>query len=670
MIDVFKQIGRKVLDQGGNQSGELQRRQNYLYYQTIKPEVREHRGEKILDGKGINLNFDLNNDQIEFRRTKKDLSEKHRGYFFALELQAPRDEKKFLSTNNISYFFSDVFTGMQRYINKKLSNKKSKTWVKANISQEYIEFIESIIKKFYTLEDDGDRYLNPDLLPPKQQKAFYSIQQNLDKEDRNNYSEIYTRLLNKIFYDSDSKSSTRFPSIGIITFNDQTILEFDSNKFKEDYINLCYYDYFQRFYSERAKKNKFCHSCGDKKDVIHDLPLPMKFYGSTNNLFSSNLKKTEFFRSFAVCEECLSEILIGMNYIKENYGQRIFDLTCYLIPRVESGQNLDKELYDHIFNLFNRNTQNIKQEIDTIREMADTYQLTNLKFDLLFYNSPPGSQQFDILKTISNIDLYSLVDKFELFEEWNQRYKLHSLVKGKYNPQASLSDIRFYLFPSYYSEANNPDFNVYGKVLLDFLDKFIKEKKISVKEVIKRFIRIFDKRYRGKRSSVDMLAPLRIVIFLSILNEIGNIKIGGNMEGAQFTSIVNNDYEQFFKEHSSVYEGNAFKQGLFLLGTIIGRLVSVQEKQGKSSNFLRKLDLKGIPTRRIPKLTSEVKNFVEIYKSSKDGFYEEQGLWGNIMDRLQGIENSRLKPDEVVFYILTGISYNNYLAKMYSQNED
>ena len=36
-----------------------------------------------------------------------------------------------------------------------------------------------------------------------------------------------------------------------------------------------------------------------------------------------------------------------------------------------------------------------------------------------------------------------------------------------------------------------------------------------------------------------------------------------------------------------------------------------------------------------------------------------------MMDRLQGIENSRMKAEEVLFYILSGISYEDYRRQKY-----
>ena len=94
-----------------------------------------------------------------------------------------------------------------------------------------------------------------------------------------------------------------------------------------------------------------------------------------------------------------------------------------------------------------------------------------------------------------------------------------------------------------------------------------------------------------------------------------------------------------------------------MLGTVINSIVYAQ--RDKSSSFMRKLNFSGIPARQVNRLVGEVQNYYQIY--NKD-IYEEPGIWGNIMDRLQGIEESSMKPEEIVFYILTGISYAKYIG--------
>ena len=130
-------------------------------------------------------------------------------------------------------------------------------------------------------------------------------------------------------------------------------------------------------------------------------------------------------------------------------------------------------------------------------------------------------------------------------------------------------------------------------------------------------------------------------------------------EGASISEISKEEYKQFFETHADIYGNNMYRQGLFLLGTVISKIKYAQKE--KSSNFLKKLNFNGMLTRRIPNLVNQVREFSNIYK-----IFEEKGIWGNIMDRLQGIERSDMKPDEVVFYLLTGISYEDYLGMKYA----
>jgi len=291
-----------------------------------------------------------------------------------------------------------------------------------------------------------------------------------------------------------------------------------------------------------------------------------------------------------------------------------------------------------------------------IREILTKTSRKKINFDFLFYYHPAGSQQFDILKLISNIEINSLMKKLEIFDSMSKQYKL-SLLTDKYgNKSLTLSDLRNYLFPSMASQSKNPDYNIFGKDLLNFFESFINDNKLSYNDLIHKFIRIYRKRLHRER--VDYLSPFKMVLALTIFNTLNQLKQGGCMENGNFVSeISNEDYRNFFETHSAIYAENAYRQGLFLLGTIISKIKYAQKD--KSSNFLKKMNMEGMPARRIPGFINQVRDFANIYKKKID---EESGIWGNIMDRIQGIDNSKIKPDEVVFYILTGISFADYLG--------
>jgi CRISPR-associated protein Csh1 len=278
---------------------------------------------------------------------------------------------------------------------------------------------------------------------------------------------------------------------------------------------------------------------------------------------------------------------------------------------------------------------------------------------MMFYTS--SQNDFDILKYISNLELKPLLQKMQRFEDLTDKYQLD---KGQYDNSLRLWDIRFYLFPSDYSHVK-ADFKVYGKDLLNFLENFLHENKIGYHDLIHKFIDIYRRRFnRGSKGRPDSLSPFKMVLFITILDQINILKEEKPMNmGNAISEIKKQEYREFFQTHQRVYEENHYRQGFFLLGTIISKIVYAQK--GKSATFMKKINLAGIPAHRVKNLVGEVKEYAAIYK-----IFEDPGIWGNIMDRLQGIETSGMKGDEIVFYILTGISYEDYLRMKYFREKE
>ncbi|MFA7565141.1 MAG: TM1802 family CRISPR-associated protein, partial [Candidatus Neomarinimicrobiota bacterium] len=295
-----------------------------------------------------------------------------------------------------------------------------------------------------------------------------------------------------------------------------------------------------------------------------------------------------------------------------------------------------------------------------IQELLEKANRKNVLFDLMFYFSPPNSQQFDVHKLVSNIELNNLILKLNMFDEYSEKYELMKI--GDNNNSLTISDLRYYLFPSFFSHGKNSDFNIFGKNLLNFLEGFLTNRKIDYYEMVNRFIEIYRRCMNNNKS--DILAPFKMILALTIFMKLNILKKGvGMKEGSCTTEISKKEYQQFFETHWDIYGGNMYRQGLFLLGTVISKIKLKQHE--KSSNFLKKLNFNGMPARRVPNLVNQVREFSNIYK-----VFEERGIWGNIMDRLQGVENSDMKPDEVVFYLLTGISFEDYLGMKFSYEQE
>jgi len=659
MINLFKNLGECVLRKAGYYDIEnnTEKRKIFLNFQSIVPMPRKKKdGTDDEITNAISLDFNTKKRTFDFVLDKQ-LSVENREYFFAFSVGAPRDKKKFLSTNNMPCFYSKVMIESIDYLDDRRNKTKSKKWFSENISQDYDELLKEIKETFYLEIEQKKKkayILNKDCIDPDKKDFLVEIEKKLLEQQKDKtrpvpvpVEDLYNSLVNKEFYNKDSKKSDNFTPIILAKIDGKHIL--DCEKYRNSYINLVYYDLFERFFIEKGKADKICHICGEKSNVVGDVPLLMKFYGTTNNLFFENLKNTEAYKSFSACKPCLMKILTGMKFTANDLRDYLLGNACYLIPETDKDElGFDKK-YKRVFKLL-RSNEGYMNDINIIDGLLKQANRKNFRFNLLFFDSPPGSQVFDIIKYISDIDYQNLSEKLKLFDKYNKDYDL-SLFGN--NNSIKLYDIRNYFFPTK-SSHNKADSSLFRKDILDLLEAFLHGNSMNYNVLIKRFMNIY--RLKFNRNAIDELSPFKMILMLSIFNKIKPLKGVEIMEtGSCVTQIQQEEYQKFFTEHHVVYENNSHRQGLFLLGTIINGIVY---KQGKrSSTFLKKINYSGIPARRINKLIAEVQNYALIYD-----IYEETGIWGTMMDRLQGIEKSTMKGEEIVFYILTGISFNKYLG--------
>lgn len=671
MINSFRMLGKSILQKAGyyDTEDENLKREIYLKNQSIVPNQRKNGAENA-----IAIHFDTKKREFTFE-LDKEITPENRDYFFAFSVGSSNDKKKFLSTNNVRTFYKKVFDDSLSYLAKRRKGSKTKKWFSENILKDYDSLMKKIKDTFY-VKEGKDYILKKDMLSSDKKESLHKIEERIKDKQKNSSKPIpvetlYNTFINMELLANEGKSENKFPPVFLAKINGKSILEY--KHLKLSYINLVYFDLFERFFIENAQKNKTCHICAGKKEVIGEIPLPMKFYGITNYLYFENLKNQVAYRSFSICRECLKEVLTGMTYTSNELWDWILGITCYLVPSMETEEENFENRYKGIFKLLQKR-EGYQQDIEEIDRLVRRSARKTFYFNLLFFDNPPVSQVFNIIKLISNIDYKSLVTKMTFFHEMNKTYEL-SLLK---NSSISLNDVGFHLFPSASSHGKKPDPAIYRKDILDLLEAFLHGYPVNYHMLIKRFMNIYRlkfHRHKDSEPTIDRLAAFKMVLLLSIFNKIKPLKGVKTMDGKKgntITEIQNEDYRSFFEAHQSIYEKNFHRQGLFLLGTVINSIVSTQRKKSSdkaqegedqrqrrklSSTFMRKLNFSGIPARRVNRLLGEVRNFANIYE-----IYEEPGIWGNIMDRLQGIEESSLNPEEIVFYILTGISYASYIG--------
>jgi len=642
MINSFRMLGKSILQKNGyyDTEDENQKREIYLKKQSIVPKQRGNGPERA-----IAIHFDTQKHEFIFE-LDKEITPENRDYFFAFSYSSfPRLKKKCLSTTQINSFYTEVFSNSVDDLKKNRNDKQLDIWFSESISENYDKLMQEIKDIFY-VKVGKDYLLNKEMMRSDHKAIFREIEK---KENAKTIppESIYTTFISKIIPGNEEKSKGQFPAVALVKIDGKTIIEHED--LKTSYINLVYYDFFERLFIKNTKKTKVCHTCTRTGDVIGEIPLQMKFYGTTNNLYFENLNNSIAYKSFAICRRCLKEVLTGMKFTEYELKDRIFDIDCYLIPVLEAVEQDFQHKYKRIFNLLKAN-KNYQEDVVEIEKLIKKSTKKDIKFSLLFFEK--NKQEFNIIKLISSIEYKKLISKLMLFHDVNKTYDL-SLLKRS----LGFNDLRFHLFPSEKSH-NKPDPRLYRKDILDLLESFLHGYSVNYHMLIKRFMHIY--RLRFNRENTDALAAFKMVLWFSIFNKIKPLKGVGTMEGKAgntVTEIQNEDYRKFIEAHQVIYEKNFHRQGLFLLGTVINSIVYAQ--RDKSSSFMRKLNFSGIPARQVNRLVGEVQNYYQIY--NKD-IYEEPGIWGNIMDRLQGIEESSMKPEEIVFYILTGISYAKYIG--------
>lgn len=114
----------------------------------------------------------------------------------------------------------------------------------------------------------------------------------------------------------------------------------------------------------------------------------------------------------------------------------------------------------------------------------------------------------------------------------------------------------------------------------------------------------------------------------------------------------------FFDVHDDIYGDAPARRGLVMLGYLMNQIWYKQNKEGKSSTILDKLNFEGMSVRRLNRFINEITEYLKLYEV---WHYPNVGeIHASMMDHLQGVSDSGLSKDEVLFCILTGFSLGRH----------
>jgi len=552
------------------------------------------------------------------------------------------------------------------YLGKVILNEIYKKEIN-NGDVKYIDFINYLTKiktQFYKVDKEQKGKKEKIIPSLNLQKLSPNIKEEIYRINKNSEIEITYDQLQK--YLKGKYENNAMVNINTLKIDNKTIYE---TEFKDIYIDMVYYLYMERFFEKKECKKIPCSICGtdgNKTEVSGKVALPIAFYGTTNGYFFENLTNKNKHKTFSMCKNCLEEVIVGINVIQQEYSAKTFGgVEYYIIPdAVNPKIDYSDKINTLIYKFNSTKPSNSQEEMEKIKKMKKLgHKEPDFNINYLFYER--NNSEFVIIEHIQNISYYRMENIFEELESLNNN-DLYDELRLKPN----FNDLYWLLYPSYKSHPK-PDSKLYQKDITTLISSILKGRPVKYQNIIQKFNNIFRGTYfinqKNKKNNKTelMMTPLKMNILLTWINNIAKLEGCNNMESKSLIPISNEDINEFFKIHNNIYENNTHRQGLFLLGYLINQILRAQKD--KSSTIIGKINFDGIAPKRVPSLISTITEYLTIYKNknNKSLFDLNSNDYAQMMDRLQGIESSMLSKDEIVFYILSGISFSKYLGFKY-----
>ncbi len=368
-----------------------------------------------------------------------------------------------------------------------------------------------------------------------------------------------------------------------------------------------------------------------------------------------------------MCQKCNQQVLVGIQYASTKLRTTLLGLQTIVLPEINFETDNDEELIDPQKLIM---TTNLLKRIPVDQKRNDINTLNTLlrrikEFTLLFYSKPsPTSQEFIINGMIKNINLKELIVKTEHLNKMVQDYKLGSLYG--YQAVLSFEGLRYLILPSKESHPglDQYDYTILNKNIISTLGAYIYKRKFQYFDLIYMFTDIYNRKNNNLKTENKYflnITPFLMTLYLDHLIKFNQLEGVPIMEKTNLTSKLQDEkITAYFNTHSQIYENNFYAQGLFILGMYIAAIESEQRKKDIKSTLISRLNLRGIPVQKVKSLMAMVDEMGKVwniyYDSITENYYREC---------LQGIENSSLSPEDVVFHILSGRAYSNYLGAKY-----
>lgn len=647
MITTYRYIGKIRMNSDGFQSKLAAEQKKYIIQQFCAEASSFSYKEKGKTdpqyGRIVTMNLDTKRNTIEFSRgvqIDEEVCKEH----LILRNYASADSN--IYATHIGYK-SILSFDLLAYI---LKNGKKIRWSDLSKVETCIEYLQKIRKDFF-LEDASGIWPNPELLPGEQ-KADFPLKTDLTAV--------------KKYFEKDMAFIPVNKHAFALTIDGKYMHEHD--EVSSCFLDVLYYHFVDRqFVASRTKGA--CHICSVTGKLAKDVSLKQKFYGTTNPYFFDSGAKSRNYTAFSMCQNCYDEVIVGTQYAATKFITYLLGLSCIVLPELDIVRGNDEQLINPnnlqaiIKLLRHRGNEEHKKSLRLVRDIQSRLS----SFSLFFGNKPkPASNEYIVNRLIKGISIASLVEKTEDLEKLSLDYQLTNLFN--YNYGLSFENLRFLILPSNDSHPNlkSNEYNRINRDMLSLLSTYLYSQSFEYHLLIKGFVDIFSRKLNHIKDPSALsfnLSPFVMNIYLRHLLNFKQIRGIKRMEDNLMTNksmttvLEDSNLLDYFKNNAEIYGENRHVQGLFILGWYISAIEKKQRDKKINRTAIHKLNLRGIPLQKVKSIMAimdDMRQVWDVYNDPiTDAYYREC---------MNGIENSLLSPEEVVFHILSGRAYNSYIG--------
>lgn len=401
-----------------------------------------------------------------------------------------------------------------------------------------------------------------------------------------------------------------------------------------------------------------CSVCGQEKQVTPDTSkLQLKFYTTTNINFPSNFSKSNYHRNMQICSDCMSFLVSGEQYIRDNLNSRLGGCPVYIIPHFLYEPNLSKEKMDDISRNIKmtfkeaKNVESIGDFRDEVEIHSDTYKNYFL-LNLLFYRINQKAVKVQkLIKDVNPSRFHALIDSSK-----EVRNQFKKLFRDDFKIPLGLQSV-YYLTPVKLKQGEVQDYSR----ILSLYDNIFKRGNIKKEVLITNFLNMIKIHYFDKQGTFNISPSnffsrniIQSHMLIKYLEKIDCLKEGKGME---LDSIILGDE---IKDYMETMRYSDEEGSLFLLGYLVAQVGNKQrvEREGKKP-ILNKINFNSMDLNKVKRLSNEIPEKLRqngVLKYNEKEYFAHKKL----MDKHRN--NWNLSKHDNLYYIMSGYAYGSTKA--------